>query len=269
MARRILVLSGVRRRRAPAGGPGGRAGPARARARRRREERRRADAHQRRLPQALRHGLPRPGQPAPRTSWATSTTCWTARAAPTPSATGCGWRSRSSTSGRSCDDDRGAARGTWSSTPTSSRPRSSPACGGTGRCDLPQITVTTDFETHRLWVNQPCDAYTTATDEGAAYLRHWGVPADHVHVTGIPIHPVFSQAERPRRLPAKPRAWPATGPIVLQLAGGFGVGPIEKLFRGVLARRDAAGGGRRRREERRGEGAARGSRPSRRGTGRR
>src|ERR1044072_9221024 len=31
-----------------------------------------------------------------------------------------------------------------------------------------QITVTTDFETHRLWVNQPCDYYCTATDEGAA-----------------------------------------------------------------------------------------------------
>ena len=30
----------------------------------------------------------------------------------------------------------------------------------------PQFTVTTDFETHRLWVNQPCDHYFTATDEG-------------------------------------------------------------------------------------------------------
>ena len=31
---------------------------------------------------------------------------------------------------------------------------------------MPQITVTTDFETHRLWVNQPCDHYTTATRGG-------------------------------------------------------------------------------------------------------
>src|SRR5690348_9698548 len=52
----------------------------------------------------------------------------------------------------------------------------------------PQITVTTDFETHRLWVNQPCDHYTTATEEGAAYLEHWGVPKDDITVTGIPIH---------------------------------------------------------------------------------
>lgn len=30
-----------------------------------------------------------------------------------------------------------------------------------------QVTATTDFETHRLWVNQPCDRYFTATEEGA------------------------------------------------------------------------------------------------------
>src|SRR5947209_10755390 len=26
-----------------------------------------------------------------------------------------------------------------------------------GKLDLPQVTVTTDFETHRLWVNAPCE----------------------------------------------------------------------------------------------------------------
>ena len=62
-----------------------------------------------------------------------------------------------------------------------------------GKLTVPHLTVTTDFETHRLWVNQPCDRYTTATAEGAAYLAHWGIRAEHVTVTGIPIHPVFSQ----------------------------------------------------------------------------
>src|SRR5437868_6182904 len=36
-----------------------------------------------------------------------------------------------------------------------------------GKLSMPQVTVTTDFETHRLWVNQPCDFYFTATEEGA------------------------------------------------------------------------------------------------------
>ena len=95
------------------------------------------------------------------------------------------------------------------------------------------MTVTTDFETHRLWVNQPCDHYTTATEEGAAYLRHWGVPDGAVSVTGIPIHPVFAQ-EKDRDGCLRRQGLKGDRPIVLQLAGGFGVGPIEKLLRGVL-----------------------------------
>src|SRR5262249_28921332 len=61
------------------------------------------------------------------------------------------------------------------------------------RVTLPQLTVTTDFETHRLWVNQPCEHYFTATEEGARYLHSWGVPADSTTVTGIPIHPAFAR----------------------------------------------------------------------------
>src|SRR2546423_1311369 len=62
-----------------------------------------------------------------------------------------------------------------------------------GRIDTPQVTVTTDFETHRLWVNQPCERYTAATPEGAAYLEHWGALPGSTRVTGIPIHPLFSE----------------------------------------------------------------------------
>jgi len=103
-----------------------------------------------------------------------------------------------------------------------------------GKLSLPQVTVTTDFETHRLWVNQPTDRYTTATEEGAAYLAHWGVPPADTRVTGIPIHPVFAE---PKDRGECLRRHGLTGdrPVVLQLAGGFGVGPIEQLYRGVLS----------------------------------
>ena len=103
-----------------------------------------------------------------------------------------------------------------------------------GKLDTPQFTVTTDFETHRLWVNQPCDHYFTATDEGAAYLQHWGVPAADTTVTGIPIHPVFSE-RKDRAVVLKRQGLRGDRPIMLQLAGGFGVGPIEEIFRGILA----------------------------------
>ncbi len=103
-----------------------------------------------------------------------------------------------------------------------------------GKTNVPQVTVTTDFETHRLWVNQPCDHYTTATAEGATYLNHWGVPDGTTTVTGIPIHPVFAEPKS-RAACLKNQGLVGDRPIVLQLAGGFGVGPIEQLFRGVLS----------------------------------
>ena len=102
-----------------------------------------------------------------------------------------------------------------------------------GKLTVPQITVTTDFETHRLWFNEPCEHYTTATAEGAAYLAHWGVPRENVTATGIPIHPLFSQP-KDRQECLKRQGLLGDRPVVVQLAGGFGVGPIEKLFRGLL-----------------------------------
>jgi processive 1,2-diacylglycerol beta-glucosyltransferase len=101
------------------------------------------------------------------------------------------------------------------------------------KLDVPQVTVTTDFETHRLWVNQPCDHYFTATEEGAQYLQHWGVPSPDITATGIPIHPDFTVAKDRGALLAK-HGLMGDRPIILQLAGGFGVGPIEKLFEAIL-----------------------------------
>jgi processive 1,2-diacylglycerol beta-glucosyltransferase len=102
-----------------------------------------------------------------------------------------------------------------------------------GKLTLPQVTVTTDFETHRLWVNQPCEHYFTATEEGARYLHSWGVPATDTTVTGIPIHPVFSKPKDRAECRAK-HGLANDRPVVLQLAGGFGVGPVAKLYEALL-----------------------------------
>jgi processive 1,2-diacylglycerol beta-glucosyltransferase len=101
------------------------------------------------------------------------------------------------------------------------------------RLATPQVTVTTDFETHRLWVNHPCDHYFTATAEGAHYLHSWDVPPGHTTVTGIPIHPVFSRPKGRAACLAR-HGLAGDRPVVLQLAGGFGVGPIAKIYRALL-----------------------------------
>jgi processive 1,2-diacylglycerol beta-glucosyltransferase len=102
-----------------------------------------------------------------------------------------------------------------------------------GKLKVPQVTATTDFETHRLWVNQPCERYFTATHEGALYLHSWGVPAKDTLATGIPIHPVFSEPKDRKTLLAK-HGLASDRPIVLQLSGGFGVGPIAKMYHALL-----------------------------------
>jgi processive 1,2-diacylglycerol beta-glucosyltransferase len=107
------------------------------------------------------------------------------------------------------------------------------------RLATPQITATTDFETHRLWVNQPCEHYFTATAEGAANLEHWGVPRGDISVTGIPIHPVFSE-KKTREECLKRQGLAGKTPVVLLLAGGFGVGPIERIFEAVVCGRNEA-----------------------------
>jgi processive 1,2-diacylglycerol beta-glucosyltransferase len=101
------------------------------------------------------------------------------------------------------------------------------------RLTIRHVTVTTDFETHRLWVHKPCEHYFVATGEGAAYLESWGIPKQDITVMGIPIHPVFSR-ERPRSEYLDSQGLEGDRPVLLQLAGGFGVGPIEKIYQALL-----------------------------------
>ncbi|HEV3416777.1 MAG TPA: glycosyltransferase [Pirellulales bacterium] len=97
----------------------------------------------------------------------------------------------------------------------------------------PQITTVSDFETHRLWVNEPCEQYFTATEEAALHLHSWGVPESSISITGIPIHPAFNKP-KPREQCLKRHGLRGDRPIVLQLSGGFGVGPIERIYRAIL-----------------------------------
>lgn len=103
-----------------------------------------------------------------------------------------------------------------------------------GRVTTPQVSVVTDFESHRMWLNQPCEHYFVATQEASQYLQHLGVPATDITLTGIPIHPVFSTSKDVVALRKKHGLDPKK-PVVLQLAGGFGVGPIEQIYRTLLS----------------------------------
>jgi processive 1,2-diacylglycerol beta-glucosyltransferase len=108
-----------------------------------------------------------------------------------------------------------------------------------GQYECPQVTVTTDYETHRIWVQEPNERYYTATDDGKFYLTTWGVPAERILVTGIPVRPGFNvplmrtaACERCQLDPARP--------AVLLLCGGFGVGPTGELLHELASMAGAA-----------------------------
>jgi len=102
-----------------------------------------------------------------------------------------------------------------------------------GKVEFPQATVTTDFDTHHVWFNDPCDLFFTASEEAKANLATCGVPPENIRVTGIPIHPVFAEpksiAECRRR-----QGLSLDRPVVLQLAGGFGFGPVKQVHSAIL-----------------------------------
>jgi processive 1,2-diacylglycerol beta-glucosyltransferase len=98
----------------------------------------------------------------------------------------------------------------------------------------PMVTVVTDFEAHGFWVNPPCARYFVATTEAALALSAWGVPADTIQETGIPIHPVFSSPLSAQDARTAQKLASDT-PVILLLSGGFGLGPVEKIYAALAA----------------------------------
>jgi len=100
-----------------------------------------------------------------------------------------------------------------------------------GRLDCPQLVAVTDNVVHRYWYSEHVDHWFLSADLGRRRLIRWGVPAERITVSGMPVHPKWLRpAERERVL----AEWhlPAGRPIVL-LAGGadFVCGPVVPVAR--------------------------------------
>lgn len=102
-----------------------------------------------------------------------------------------------------------------------------------GRVNFPQMTVTTDFDVHRIWTHNPCEAYTTATEEGRINLGGWGAPLERITTTGIPIDPLFTE-QKDAAACRKLHDIIGQRPVLLQMSGGQGVGPAEQVHRRIL-----------------------------------
>jgi processive 1,2-diacylglycerol beta-glucosyltransferase len=100
---------------------------------------------------------------------------------------------------------------------------------GTGKMNVPQAIVVTDFDMHALWLCRNFERYFVALDETRAYLEALGCPSEKITVSGIPIDPKFSEERSKTEMRAKYGLAPTIPTAMLSL-GGFGVGKTEVLL---------------------------------------
>ncbi len=99
--------------------------------------------------------------------------------------------------------------------------------------------VITDFDVHAVYLCRYYEHYFVALDETKAYLEELGVAGDKITVSGIAIDPVFAEHKDRAAMCLKHGLDPQL-PTILVSAGGFGVGPIEKLVQSLAKMRTRA-----------------------------
>jgi len=99
---------------------------------------------------------------------------------------------------------------------------------------LPVLGIVTDYVVHPFWIYRNIDAYAVATPQMRDTLIARGVSPSRVRTTGIPVDPRFGLVA------SKPQARYELGlgtlgqrRLVLVMAGGLGIGPLEMMLRGL------------------------------------
>ena len=93
---------------------------------------------------------------------------------------------------------------------------------------FPIAVTLTDYEFHPLWIAPNIDIYFTATQEVKNSLMYYGVAPERIVVSGIPVHPKFSEPkDRPTLL--RKHGLKEGSPIILVSAGSFGITPLEEV----------------------------------------
>jgi len=102
-----------------------------------------------------------------------------------------------------------------------------------GRAVPPVWVQVTDFDLHRLWVQAGIRGYFAASNEIAFRMAARGIPKNSVHVTGIPIMPVFAQ-HLDRTVCARELGIAADRTTLLLMTGGAGIAGGETLIERLL-----------------------------------
>lgn len=92
----------------------------------------------------------------------------------------------------------------------------------------------TDFDLHRLWVQDGMAGYFAANEEVAWRMQACGIARERIHVTGIPIMPAFA-APLDRAACARELGLDPGKTTFLVMGGGAGLGSLDTMAARLLA----------------------------------
>lgn len=110
---------------------------------------------------------------------------------------------------------------------------------GRRRLNTRHAVIVTDFDLHGMWLCRNVERYFVALDETRTHLERLGIPGERITVSGIPIDPIFAEPKEARAMRLKYGLDPDRITILVA-AGGFGVGPVERLVQSLLGLRHPA-----------------------------
>ena len=102
-----------------------------------------------------------------------------------------------------------------------------------GRLTCPVWVQVTDFDCHRMWIHDGITGYFVANEELAFRLHAYGVAAERIHVTGIPVMPAFG-THPDRQIFAHQSGLNPHATTVLLMGGGAGIGGMDVLATQLL-----------------------------------
>ncbi|HKE36689.1 MAG TPA: glycosyltransferase [Candidatus Baltobacteraceae bacterium] len=97
----------------------------------------------------------------------------------------------------------------------------------------PVVGIVTDFAVHAFWIHKNIDGYIVANDAIRDQMIARGVSAERVVAAGIPVRAEFARAADANPRLRERLGLPLDRHVVLLMGGGLGIGPLERMMRGL------------------------------------
>jgi 1,2-diacylglycerol 3-beta-galactosyltransferase len=102
----------------------------------------------------------------------------------------------------------------------------------------PFITVVTDLvSTHMFWYDRRAERCLVPTQPAYDRGVESGMSPEQMRITGLPVHPRFTQSLTDRASARKTLGWDPDLPAILLVGGGDGMGPLYKTARAINNKR--------------------------------